>query len=71
MSWVRVWLHIVFTTKNREPILSSKIRKNIFQHIVVSNTIILIHGFIKKSKKTPKPDIELARKRLSNLRSKK
>ncbi len=33
MSWVRVWLHIVFTTKNREPILSSKIRKNIFQHI--------------------------------------
>ncbi|MBZ0178887.1 MAG: IS200/IS605 family transposase [Melioribacteraceae bacterium] len=33
MSWVRVWLHIVFTTKNREPILSSHIRKNIFQHI--------------------------------------
>lgn len=33
MSWVRVWLHIVFTTKNREPILYSRIRKNIFQHI--------------------------------------
>lgn len=47
--------------------LENKITKIIFT--VVSNTVILLHGFIKKSKKTPKPDIELARKRLSNLRS--
>lgn len=49
--------------------LENKIARIIFT--VASNTIILLHGFIKKSKKTPKPDIELARKRLSNLRSKK
>lgn len=49
--------------------LENKILRIIFT--VADKTIILLHGFIKKSKKTPKPDIELARKRLSNLRSKK
>ena len=34
MSWVRVYLHMVFSTKNREPFLnSSELRKNVFQHI--------------------------------------
>jgi putative transposase len=34
MSWVRVYIHIVFSTKNREPILNSlALRKNVFQHI--------------------------------------
>ena len=34
MSWVRVWVHLVFSTKNREPFLDSKeIRKKVFQHI--------------------------------------
>ncbi|GAB4449354.1 MAG: hypothetical protein OHK0036_06180 [Bacteroidia bacterium] len=34
MSWVRIWVHIVFSTKNREPYLSVKeIREKIFQHI--------------------------------------
>lgn len=34
MSWVRVYLHLVFTTKNREPFLNSKeLRKTVFQHI--------------------------------------
>jgi putative transposase len=33
MSFVRVWLHIVFSTKNREPVLSKKIRDKLFQHI--------------------------------------
>ncbi|MBI4811704.1 MAG: IS200/IS605 family transposase [Ignavibacteriales bacterium] len=34
MSWVRVWIHLVFSTKNREPFLFSKeIRKKVFQHI--------------------------------------
>lgn len=49
--------------------LENKIARIIFT--VVNSTIILLNGFIKKSKKTPKTDIELARKRLSNLRSKK
>lgn len=34
MSWVRIWIHLVFTTKNREPLLIDKsIRKKIFEHI--------------------------------------
>jgi putative transposase len=34
MSWVRVYLHLVFSTKNREPFLnSSALRKTVFQHI--------------------------------------
>lgn len=34
MSWVRVWIHIVFATKNREPFLNSfELRKKVFRHI--------------------------------------
>jgi REP element-mobilizing transposase RayT len=34
MSWVRIWVHIVFSTKNREPLLNSAdLRKQVFQHI--------------------------------------
>jgi putative transposase len=34
MSWVRVYIHMVFSTKNREPFLNSKeLRKQVFQHI--------------------------------------
>lgn len=34
MSWVRVWIHIVFTTKNREPFLLTKeLRESVFRHI--------------------------------------
>ncbi len=34
MSWVKVYLHIVFSTKNRIPFLYSKdLRKQVFQHI--------------------------------------
>ena len=33
MSWVSIWVHLVFSTKNREPSLQSEIRKQIFQHI--------------------------------------
>lgn len=34
MSWVRIWVHLVFSTKNREPFLNNKnIRKQVFQHI--------------------------------------
>ena len=34
---------------------------------VIGNQMVLLHGFIKKSQKTPKPDLELARKRLKLL----
>jgi REP element-mobilizing transposase RayT len=34
MSWVRVWIHLVFSTKNREPYLNSKeLREKVFNHI--------------------------------------
>jgi len=34
MSWVRVYMHMIFSTKNREPLLSSyEIRKKVFQHM--------------------------------------
>jgi len=34
MSWVRVWIHLVFSTKNKEPFLrTGEIRKKVFQHI--------------------------------------
>jgi putative transposase len=34
MSWVRVYIHMVFSTKNREPFLNSKeLREKVFQHI--------------------------------------
>ena len=34
MSWVRIWVHLVFSTKNRETFLNSKeLRKKVFQHI--------------------------------------
>ena len=33
MSWVRVWIHIVFTTKNRKPLLTKNIRQDVFSHI--------------------------------------
>jgi len=33
MSWVRIWVHLVFSTKNREPFLHKDIRKQVFQHI--------------------------------------
>lgn len=34
MSWVRVYIHMVFATKNRESFLMTKeLRKQVFQHI--------------------------------------
>jgi len=33
MSYVRIWIHLVFATKNREPLLIKDIRYNIFKHI--------------------------------------
>lgn len=36
---------------------------------VVEEQMLLLHGFIKKSRKTPKPDLDLAMKRLKESTS--
>ena len=33
MSYVKIWIHAVWTVKNQKPILSSKIRQDLFDHI--------------------------------------
>ncbi|MDB5008478.1 MAG: transposase [Mucilaginibacter sp.] len=34
MSFVKIWVHLVFATKNREPLLKKEFRKEIFEHII-------------------------------------
>jgi phage-related protein len=34
---------------------------------VVANKIVLLHGFIKKSQKTPQDELDTARRRLASL----
>ena len=46
--------------------LSSGIARTFFT--IIDQRIILLHGFIKKSQKIPQNELELARKRLSQLR---
>ena len=36
MSYVKIWVHLVFSTKNREPLLSKEIRNNVCKHIIVN-----------------------------------
>ena len=33
MGFVKIWVHLVWTTKNRDPILTQNIRHDIFDHI--------------------------------------
>jgi putative transposase len=33
MPFVKVWIHFVWSTKNREPLLSDEIRQDVFGHI--------------------------------------
>ncbi len=47
--------------------LSTRIARVLFA--LDGNTMMLLHGFIKKDRKTPKPDLDLARARLKKLRS--
>jgi len=46
--------------------LISRIARVLF--VVDGNTMVLLHGFIKKSQKTPKPDLDLAKDRLKRMR---
>jgi putative transposase len=34
MSFVKIWVHLVFATKNREPVLTNEIRYDIHRHII-------------------------------------
>ncbi|MDB4902000.1 MAG: transposase [Mucilaginibacter sp.] len=34
MSYVRIWVHLVFATKNREPLLKNEFRYDIHKHIM-------------------------------------
>lgn len=47
--------------------LDTRIARIIFT--VDNDTMILLHGFIKKSQKIPKNDLELAKKRASDLKN--
>ena len=33
MSFVKIWIHAVWTTKKRQPVLSKELRKEVFDHI--------------------------------------
>lgn len=33
MGYVKIWIHLVWTTKNREPLLTKEIRQDVFWHI--------------------------------------
>ncbi len=33
MSYIKVWLHFVWSTKNRKPLLTDEIRQKVFRHI--------------------------------------
>ena len=46
--------------------LNNKIARVLFT--VERSTIVLLHGFIKKTQKIPSKDLETAKRRLSNLR---
>ena len=35
MPYIRVWLHLVWSTKNREPVLTRGLRPALFDHIVL------------------------------------
>ena len=45
--------------------LDNRIARVLF--VFSDSTIILLHGFIKKTQKTPKQEIELAKKRAKNV----
>ncbi|GHU13329.1 hypothetical protein AGMMS50225_23210 [Betaproteobacteria bacterium] len=46
--------------------LSTRIARVLF--VLEGNTMVLLHGFIKKQQKTPKPELDVARDRLKLIR---
>ena len=49
--------------------LSNRIARVLF--VLDGNVMVLLHGFIKKEQKTPKPELDLAKERLKLLKRKK
>jgi phage-related protein len=47
--------------------LASRLARVLF--VLEGSEMVLLHGFIKKERTTPKPDLNLARQRLKRLRS--
>ena len=43
MSFVRIWLHTVWSTKNRFPYLNDNIRHKVFDHIKINGRVKGIH----------------------------
>ncbi len=33
MSYVKIWVHAVWTVKNRQPMLNQDVRQDLFKHI--------------------------------------
>lgn len=46
--------------------LQNRIARVLF--IVDENVMVFVHGFVKKSQKTPQKDLELAKSRVAQLR---
>lgn len=46
--------------------LDTRVARILF--VLEGNIIVLLHGFIKKQQKTPKPELDLAKERLKQLR---
>ena len=49
----------------RSNLTGGKIGRVIFT--IESGAMVLLHGFIKKAQKTPKPDLDLARRRMKEI----
>jgi REP element-mobilizing transposase RayT len=52
MPYVRIWLHLIWSTKNREPILAKDLRPIVFKHISENAKrkgifLVEINGFIE------------------------
>lgn len=46
--------------------LATRIARVLF--VLDGNSMVLLHGFIKKEQKTPKPDLDLAKERLKHFK---
>ena len=51
----------------RSSIAQGRIARVVF--VVHAGHMVLLHGFVKKAQKTPKPDLELARQRAKEITS--
>lgn len=50
MGYIKIWVHLVWTTKNHKPILTKEIRQAVFNHIrenAIKKNIYFINGYIE------------------------